>query len=67
MREPELQYRQPYPGLINLGNICYLSSVVQCLLHSGLARAHLLSLANADAKACLFQRRVAVFVCDYGE
>ena len=58
--QPEPQKHQPYPGLINLGNTCYLGAVVQCLLHSGPVRTRLLSLTNAAADGAA----VALFKAD---
>ena len=45
-RGPEVHQQQPYPGLVNLANTCYVNSVLQCLLHCGAARRHLLSLPD---------------------
>ena len=33
----------PYPGMSNLGNTCYLNAPLQCLLHCGAARAAMLT------------------------
>ena len=42
-RPPELQEKYPYPGLVNLGNTCYLNAVCQVLLHCDAARNFLRS------------------------
>ena len=47
-RLPEAQGAQPYPGLVNLGNTCYLGAVLQCLLHCDPCRAHLLALLPTE-------------------
>ena len=46
-----------FPGLANLGSTCYLSSVLQCLLHCGATRGRLLAYeANADdSPVCAFR------------
>ena len=41
--------RNPYPGLSNLGNACYLNAVLQALMHCGPARSELLRLASHPA------------------
>ena len=42
--------RQPYPGFANLGNACYVTAVLQCLLHCADSRQVLLDLpASSDA------------------
>ena len=48
-RGPEVHQHQPYPGLVNLSNTCYINSVLQCLLHCEAARCHLLSLPDVGA------------------
>ena len=35
--------KNPYPGMSNLGNTCYLNAPLQCLLHCGAARKALLT------------------------
>ena len=54
-RPPELQEKYPYPGLVNLGDTCYLNAVCQVLLHCDAARIFLRSGAevpeDADADA----------------
>ena len=42
-RPPELQEKYPYPGLVNLGNTCYLNAVCQVLFHCDAARNFLRS------------------------
>ena len=42
-RGPELQARYPYPGLVNLGDTCYVNAVCQVLFHCDAVRAHLRS------------------------
>jgi hypothetical protein len=48
--EPQFQVgkggRYPYPGLSNLGNTCYVSAVLYCLLHCEPARVYLRSMAS---------------------
>ena len=36
--------KNPYPGMSNLGNTCYLNAPLQCLLHCGAARKALLDM-----------------------
>ena len=42
-RQPEPQEKYPYPGLVNLGNTCYLNAVCQVLFHCVAARKFLRS------------------------
>ena len=47
---------QPYPGFSNLGNICFITAVFQCLLRCADAQAYLAALPVArpgDAPAVL--------------
>ena len=37
-RPPELQQKYPYPGMVNLGNTCYVNAVCQVLVHCDAAR-----------------------------
>ena len=50
-RPPELQEKYPYPGLVNLGDTCYLNAVCQVLLHCDAARIFLRSGAEVGSKA----------------
>lgn len=40
--------KQAYPGFANIGNVCYLTSVVQCLIHCPDSRKALLDLPAHD-------------------
>ena len=50
-RPPELQEKYPYPGLVNLGDTCYLNAVCQVLLHCDAARVFLRSGAEVPGDA----------------
>ena len=43
-REGEFFGASPYPWLTNVGNSCYMSTVIQCLLHCATPREYLLQL-----------------------
>jgi ubiquitin C-terminal hydrolase len=48
--EPKISSKgcsNPYPGLCNLGNTCYINAVLQSLLHCGSARRYLMNMTNA--------------------
>ena len=53
-RAGHLTGRSPYPGLVKCSNTCYMSALLQCMVHCGPLREHLLNIpAPEPNRLCL--------------